>query len=981
MKEYNCKICGWGPDEQKSHYDSHLKSKKHIDKVVIQKLKNAIKSGDKNIIEQIKNEPITDYKSMNQEQLLQLCKDKDIPYLTQNKKPYAKNNLIKRLQNCDSNGGKYVPDEKKSKKVKKKENKKVVKKEKQPKKKKSTKKKELVISDESYLRLPEYKTIYEFDNNMIEQQKSHKENRNYILGIVDRLHQILYDYEQLEGVNAMNDVMSLIFLKLIQDKISDKEEEGKIDLKNESKYRNRIVRKHTKLLDLHLLANDSENLRTTKTNAEDNIRNLGLVLIGHPITCEIFDNKNFLHAEQSTTIQKMLKEVILDLDVEKISNTADAIGEIYEHFVTKYTGTNSKLSQYFTPRKMMFLILTFDKEYFIKKIKEAKEKGELFSVYDPCMGTAGWLVIFLHMFQKYKDNLTFGGNEISKSTYMYALMNLVNALNKMPNSVSRCNSLTSVDTEEKYDAILQNPPFKTDVKFDIIKKNYRDNPENVLSEFGKIYHLKSNNPPIQFLELSIYKLKEGGTCTIVLPYGSLFFSRSFKKAREYLLKTINIKRIVLAPSGVFTHTGVKTCIITFVKEKGTKEIKFMKTNKKCNKLETITTVSIEDIYKEPDMSLYHRDYLKDEFIENLMNTTKFEYNKFQNIFELCKGKISSTDADKISINDNKYKFITKGSKKSWKNIPKEKCTLSGENIFIFSTCNTTKIGLSYYNGLCTNSNIVSHLKLNEKYKNKLNIKFCYYYLLSMKEYLEKEYHKGACHQSIDIKNINRMLFPILSLNIQNELVKRMELSDIEIEQLQKLKNINLEKKKFFLNLAIKTEVNKKNVINDYLINYCNYENGKSLTIKEFENGPYPVIGGGRKPAGFHNDYNMPENSILCSKSGEAGYISRYNKKVWASDCFRIFSKNTNILDDNYLYYYLKLVENSIKGYQKGITIMHMDNTTLGTKIKIVIPQIEVQRNILKGIQKFENLNKMYEKNIKETQEEVTNKFLEYFKNY
>ena len=82
--------------------------------------------------------------------------------------------------------------------------------------------------------------------------------------------------------------------------------------------------------------------------------------------------------------------------------------------------------------------------------------------------------------------------------------------------------------------------------------------------------------------------------------------------------------------------------------------------------------------------------------------------------------------------------------------------------------------------------------------------------------------------------------------------------------------------------------------------------------------------------------------------------------------------------NNYLYYYLKLVENSIKGYQKGITIMHMDNTTLGTKIKIVIPQIEVQRNILKGIQKFENLNKMYEQNIKETQEEVTNKFLEYF---
>ena len=32
-------------------------------------------------------------------------------------------------------------------------------------------------------------------------------------------------------------------------------------------------------------------------------------------------------------------------------------------------------------------------------------------------------------------------------------------------------------------------------------------------------------------------------------------------------------------------------------------------------------------------------------------------------------------------------------------------------------------------------------------------------------------------------------------------------------------------------------------------------------------GEYPVIGGGQKPMGFHNEYNTNENTILCSSSG------------------------------------------------------------------------------------------------------------------
>lgn len=1012
MPKYICQRC-LKVFSQKSHYDKHLEkknpcqnNKEKLELIVEEKVekileniisenklnenKNEIINNKKinNMTEESKEKNILEnYNNLDHNEIIELCKKINIPYLKNNKKPYSKIKLIKRIKKYNLNGKKYIPKEKKSKKVKNKKDhsNKVVKKEKQSKKKKSTKKKEPEIIDESYLRLAEYKTIFEFDNNLIKSQELYEENRNYILGRVDKLHNILYKYEQIEGVNAMNDVMSLIFLKIIQDKISDKEEEGKIDLKNKSKYRSRIVKNHIKLLDLDLLANDSENLRTTKKDATDNIRKLGLLLKSHPITGEIFDKENFLHVEESTTIQKMLKDVILELDVEKISETADAIGEIYEHFVSEYTGTNSKLSQYFTPRKMMFLILTFDKEYFIKKIEEAKKNGKNFSVYDPCMGTAGWLVIFLHMFQKYKDNLTFGGNEISKSTYMYALMNLVNALNKMPECVSRCNSLTSINTEEKYDVILQNPPFKTDVKFDIIEKIYKNNPENVLSEFDKIYHLKSNNPPIQFLELSIYKLKKGGICTIVLPYGSLFFSGSFKKAREYLLKSINIKRIVLAPSGVFTHTGVKTCIITFTKEKGTKEIKFMKTNKKCNKLETITKVSIEDIYKEPDMSLYHRDYLKDEFIENLMNTTNFNYDKFENIFELIKGNMASQKI-KENINGNGV-YVTQSQDKNYYKKTND-IILDGENIFIGNIDSGRNFCLIFYEGKCNYTNILSHCKIKQKYKDKINIKFAYYYLKSSKEYLTNEYLKGSSNLSLDKKNLKRILFPIPTLNIQNELVKRMELSDIELKQLNELKNTNLEKMKFYMELSVKNEIKKNNVIQKSLGEVCKFlPKGKRKSSEGLEYGKYPLYYCSVVKHLYFNDWNKDKDfddeviTINLTNGGGKSKIFYVNGKYSICDSTWHFKSNDcNILNTKYLYHFLNINIKGLEFRYKGANQKSIKKENL-CLIKIIIPSIEVQKDILKGIQKFENLNEIYEKNIKETHELVSNKFLEYFKSY
>ena len=98
---------------------------------------------------------------------------------------------------------------------------------------------------------------------------------------------------------------------------------------------------------------------------------------------------------------------------------------------------------------------------------------------------------------------------------------------------------------------------------------------------------------------------------------------------------------------------------------------------------------------------------------------------------------------------------------------------------------------------------------------------------------------------------------------------------------------------------------------------CELVRGKILTNSSLKEGIYPVIGAGRSPMGYHNEYNRDEECILISSSGSyAGYISRYITKVWASDCFSVKSKITN-LDENFLYYYLKLNQENIYKLQHG----------------------------------------------------------------
>ena len=106
-----------------------------------------------------------------------------------------------------------------------------------------------------------------------------------------------------------------------------------------------------------------------------------------------------------------------------------------------------------------------------------------------------------------------------------------------------------------------------------------------------------------------------------------------------------------------------------------------------------------------------------------------------------------------------------------------------------------------------------YCKLNDNYKNKINIKYIYYFLKSIQEHIEETYQKGACNLSLDQKNFNRMKIQIPSINQQNKCIEKInEMEEIIKRWENDIDNIlNNDSNKFLEYLeseSIKYEKNK-----------------------------------------------------------------------------------------------------------------------------------------------------------------------------
>lgn len=192
-------------------------------------------------------------------------------------------------------------------------------------------------------------------------------------------------------------------------------------------------------------------------------------------------------------------------------------------------------------------------------------------------------------------------------------------------------------------------------------------------------------------------------------------------------------------------------------------------------------------------------------------------------------------------------------------------------------------------------------------------------------------------------------------NIEFMEITTKECESIKSNMIVPIKNIKKNNYNFKISSYTKTEQIQygEDVIVKTLGEVCEFKNGKGIKKDTLIEGEYPVIGGGQKPMGFHNEYNTEENTILCSSSGAyAGFISKYDKKVWASDCFSIIPKN-NSINNTYLYYLLKTIQDKIYKLQTGTAQPHIYSKDL-QNLKIPILSLERQEEIIKDMDEISN---------------------------
>ena len=843
-------------------------------------------------------------------------------------------------------------------------------------------------TDYSYLRLSNNEKIFELDDD--------KERIKLpILKMIDKAHNILFQAENIVGQKALQIIMSLLFLKLIQPYLSSTQKEGKIDLLNKTYYLEKYEDDENldKILgyfeDFSTLT--CEGLKTIRNDTNvDAIKQMGEILKRHPITKMIYSDANFIKVREASTIQTLIDDVIDKIDFNDFNENEDVIGEIYEHMLNKYVKNDSKeLGQYFTPRKLMKLILSYKKE----RINElfSKIKKDKISICDPCMGTAGWLVSGYNMFvNDYKGKLNVSGGEVEPETFQYSLMNIILTLHRFPDDIHCNSSLTHVN-KNKHNLVLTNPPFnsKKQIKFKQIEKNFDNDKyttENKI-DINDVYELKKDDPPIQFLELDTYKLEDNGMCIIVLPYGEFFSGNSFLKTREHFLKTVNITDIILVPGGIFTHTGIKTCVMIYEKnKKGTKNINFIRINQECDSIEKITTVNINDIKKEPCMSWYHSDYLNDNLIFELgEKINNFEWIEFGNIFTLEKGKLQSS---KIQEDEEGITFLTGAKDENFKKVKKcEVSYVNGENIFISPTGNGDKRPVKYFVGECNYSDLMALMILNDSYKNKINKKYMFYFLKSLQQHIEDAYQKGSCNQSLDQKNFNRMKIAIPPLDIQNKITKKLDSSNDRVKYMKLIVDSIKEDVKTFFEWTIEIENRKPETKWIEFGKVFTLEKGKlqSSKIQEDEEGITFLTGA--KDENFKKvkknkiSYVNGENIFISpTGNGDKRPVKYFVGECNYSDLMAVMILNNSYktkINKKYTYYFLKFLQEHIeKTYQKGACNQSLDIKNFN-RMKIQIPSIKQQNKCIEKMNEMEEIIKRWEQDIYNIVNNGSNKFLEY----
>lgn len=796
--------------------------------------------------------------------------------------------------------------------------------------------------------------IWKLDDDKTDDNDEYLKNKSIMNNIISKCHQLLYSHS-ISGRKAQADIMKIISIislnslitnenididKLIQEKDIKINDEEKLNL-----YK-------SYLLDLTKIL-DSENIfNEWKLFIQKFVSKLFPTIIDskNDITFNITDEYAF------RDLIKILCEINKNVNLSK--DLSIICGDIYEYFLNYggKGGGSKELGQFFTPRILINIFLN------VCGVKELIASYDNPKIYDCCMGSGGFLSRTYISNNIKPENIY--GNDYEDDIYKIA-QNSLTILTKLGNiNIMKCNSLSSknpylMNTDLKFEVILTNPPFATNITNMNDIKN--------IPNYKEIYPIDTKDGICQFIQMIIYKLTEGGICGIVLPDGKLLSNnqKTYLSIRKYILKNARILKIINAESGVFENTGIKTSFILF--QKGNYDNYNHKTEfyEIINKGKEVRYLGKSQLNKNIQFKFdYNLNEEKIEYNDNIEIKTLGEVCDFQNGKRIVKDQVETGE----------YPVLGGGGFTSFYT---NNYTREGK------TCKISREGMSLHN--CV-------MILNQKYylnsqaftiiSNNSNLinGYLWYYLDSIKEQIFN-CGRGTAQKAIDIDKFKSIKIPIPSMEIQEKMVEFLdsinEIMEDNKNKIEKLKKSN----ENYLDISLR--LNKVELINFGEIFKLIKGTIQSSKVIEDENGVILVTGAKdfKTIKIIENIDIIDNNNLFISTSGNGDKIpiKFYDKKCYYSCLMSLCKTNENYIEKvniKYIYYYLKEKQEYIENnYQKGCANRSLDIEKFNL-MKIPIPSIEVQNKI---VEYLDNKNKII-KDLEKEIDDIKNEAEEFMKN-
>lgn len=237
------------------------------------------------------------------------------------------------------------------------------------------------------------------------------------------------------------------------------------------------------------------------------------------------------------------------IDFQLQNTELDVLGDAYEYLIGQFaSGAGKKAGEFYTPQEVSKVLA--------KIVTTGKSK--LKSVYDPTCGSGSLL---LRVAREVKDVSNFYGQEMNRTTYNLARMNMIlHGVHYRKFNIKQEDTLEHPQhLDKQFEAIVANPPFSAE---------WSANPlfttDDRFSQYGKL--APASKADFAFVQHMIYHLAENGTMAIVLPHGALYRGSAEEHIRKYLIEDKNyLDAVIGLPANLFYGTPIPTCIMVFKK--------------------------------------------------------------------------------------------------------------------------------------------------------------------------------------------------------------------------------------------------------------------------------------------------------------------------------------------------------------------------------------------------------------------------------